>query len=187
VLREVRYHIGRPGFRSRQVTLVTTLLDAGIYGVADLAELYQQRWQIETSLAHLKTTMRMDVLHGKTVPGVLKELTVFAIVYNLVRIAMWHSAILQHIAVERISFLDALRWLGAPSTGMPLIALLVNPARPYRVEPRVKKRRSKQSSSWFPGSVPFSMKAEGNGLHYRSPGPAPRHTWPRPPLPQLGV
>jgi hypothetical protein len=29
------------------------------------------------------------------------------------------SATLQYIAVERISFLDALRWLGAPSTGMP--------------------------------------------------------------------
>jgi hypothetical protein len=143
VLREVRYHIGRPGFRSRQITLVTTLLDAGIYGVADLAALYQQRWKIETSLAHLKTTMRMDVLHCKTVPGVLKELTVFAIVYNLVRMVMWHSAILQHIAVERISFLDALRWLGAPSTGIPLGALLVNPIRPHRVEPRVKKRRPK--------------------------------------------
>jgi hypothetical protein len=100
-------------------------------------------YNIETSLAHLKTTMRMDVLHCKTVPGVLKELTIFAIVYNLVRIVMWHSAILQHITVERISFLDALRWLSAPSTGMPLIALIVNPARPYRVEPRVKKRRSK--------------------------------------------
>jgi hypothetical protein len=98
---------------------------------------------METSLAHLKTTMRMDVLHCKTVPGVLKELTVFALVYNLVRMVMWHSTILQHIAVERISCLDALRWLGAPSTGMPFIALIVNPVRPYRVEPRVKKRRPK--------------------------------------------
>ena len=62
---------------------------------------------------------------------------------DLVRMAMWHSAILQHLAVERISFLDTLRWLGAPSTGMPFIALIVNPARPYRVEPRVKKRRPK--------------------------------------------
>jgi hypothetical protein len=82
-------------------------------------------------------------LHGKTVPGVLKELTVFAIVYNVVRMVMWHSAILQHIAVQRISFLDALRWLGAPTTGMPLGGLLVNPVRPHRVEPRVKKRRPK--------------------------------------------
>jgi hypothetical protein len=98
---------------------------------------------IETSLAHLKTTMRMDVLHCKTVPGVLKELTVFAIVYNLVRMVMWHSATLQRISVERISFLDALRWLGAPKTGMPLRALIVNPLRPHRIEPRVKKRRPK--------------------------------------------
>src|SRR5882724_4699636 len=150
VLREVRYHISTPGFRTRQIILVTTLLDAAIYRIADLAELYRQRWQVETSLAHLKTTMRMDVLHCKTVPGVLKELTVFAMVYNLVRMVMCHSAILQHIAVERISFLDALRWLGTPSTGMPLIALIVNPARPYRVEPRVKKRR--------PKSFPFMIK-----------------------------
>jgi hypothetical protein len=92
--------------------------------------------------------MQMDVLHGQTVPGVLKELTVFAMVYNLVRMVMWHSAILQHLGVERISFLDALRWLGAPSTGIPLGALLVNPTRPHRVEPRVKKRRSK-SFPWL--------------------------------------
>ena len=45
-------------------------------------------YNIETSLAHLKTRMQMDVLHGKTVSGVLKELTVFAIVYNLVRMVM---------------------------------------------------------------------------------------------------
>jgi IS4 transposase len=127
-LREVRYHIATPGFRTRQVTLVTTLLDAALYRVADLAELYHQRWQVETSLAHLKTTMRMDVLHCKTVTGVLKELTVLAMVYNLVRMVMWHSANRQDIAVERISFLDALRWLSAPTTGLPLIALIANPA-----------------------------------------------------------
>jgi hypothetical protein len=63
----------------------------------------------ETSLAQLKTTMRMAVLHCKTVPGVLKELTVFAIVYNLVRMVILQSAMLQHTAAERISFLDALR------------------------------------------------------------------------------
>jgi IS4 transposase len=72
VLREVRYHVGTPGFRTRQITLVTTLLDGEIYRVADLAELYHQRWRVETSLAQLKTSMQMDVLHCKTVPGVLK-------------------------------------------------------------------------------------------------------------------
>jgi hypothetical protein len=142
-LREVRYHIDRPGFRTRQITLVTTLLDPERYPVTDLAELYRQRWAVETSLAQLKTTRRMDVLHGQTVPGVLKELTVFAIIYNLVRLVMCQSANLQHIDIAQISFVDALRWLGAPSTGIPLAALIVNPIRPHRVEPRVKKRRPK--------------------------------------------
>jgi hypothetical protein len=150
VLREVRYRIGTSGFRTREITLVTTLLDAETYGVNDLAELYRQRWQVETALAHLKTTMQMDVLHCKTVPGVLKELTVFAIVYNLVRMVMCQSATLQHLSVERISFMDALRWLGATGTAVPLGALLVNPIRPHRVEPRVKKRRLK--------SFPLMMK-----------------------------
>jgi hypothetical protein len=99
---------------------------------------------IETALTYLKTTMPRDVLHGQTVSGVLKELTVLAIVSNLVRMVMWPSAALQRIGVERISFLDALRWLGAPSTGTSLGALIVNPARPQRVEPRVKKRRPKR-------------------------------------------
>jgi hypothetical protein len=79
----------------------------------------------------------MDVLHCKTVAGVLKELTVFAIVYNLVRLVMCQSATLQHLSVARISFLDALRWLSALHTGMPLVALMVNPARPHRVDPLV--------------------------------------------------
>jgi IS4 transposase len=143
VLREVRYRMGTSGFRTREITLVTTLLDAETYGVRDLAQLYRQRWQVETALSHLKTTMQMEVLHCKTVPGVLKELTVFAIVYNLVRLVMCQSATLQRLNIERISFIDALRWLGALGTEIPLDALIVNPVRPHRVEPRVKKRRPK--------------------------------------------
>jgi hypothetical protein len=87
--------------------------------VADLAERSRQRWQVETSLAHLKTTMPMDALHGTTVPGVLHAVTVFASVDNLVRLVRCPSAMLQPIGVERLSVLDARRWLGAPSTGIP--------------------------------------------------------------------
>jgi hypothetical protein len=143
VVRELRYAVTQRGFRSRQITVVTTLLDAKRYPWADVAALYWQRWEAETHLAQLKTTMKMDVLHCKTVLGVHKELLVFAILYNLVRLVILQSAKQQQVGVERISFLDALRWLGAPDTGVPLEALFVNPARPNRVEPRVKKRRPK--------------------------------------------
>ena len=144
VLREVRYQVSQRGFRSRQITLVTTLLDAARYPKDDLAELYFTRWEVETHLGQLKTTMKMDVLHCKTVLGVLKELTIFAIIYNLVRLVMLQSALQQQIEVERISFLDALRWLGAPRSGIPLEELFINPWRPNRVEPRVQKRRPKK-------------------------------------------
>jgi hypothetical protein len=73
VRREVRDPIGTPGFRTRQITLVTTLLDGDISRVADLTELYHQRWRVETSRAQRNTSRQMDVLHGQTVPGVLKE------------------------------------------------------------------------------------------------------------------
>jgi hypothetical protein len=80
VVRELRYQVSTPRFRTHQITLVTTLLDASLYHADDLAALDGTRWEVETHLGQLKTTMHMDVLHGKTVAGVLKELTVFAII-----------------------------------------------------------------------------------------------------------
>lgn len=144
IVRELRYRVGRRGFRTQTVTLVTTLLDAEVYPLASLAELYGVRWRVELNLRHLKTTMRMDVLKCKTYEGVLKELTVYAIVYNLVRVVMMEASRRQGVEVERISFVDALRWLARARPGDELPKLVVNPERPGRVEPRVRKRRPKQ-------------------------------------------
>ena len=123
---------------------VTTFVDAVCYPKDDLAELYFKRWEAETHLRQLKTTMKMDVLHCKTVLGVLKELTVFTLIYNLVRLVILQSAHHQQVDIERISFIDALRWLSAPESGIPLEELFVNLWRPNRVEPRVQKRRPKK-------------------------------------------
>ena len=144
VVREIRYQVSAPGFRTQPLTVVTTFVDAERYPCTDVAALYHQRWEAETHLGQLKTTMKMDVLHCKTVLGVLKELTVFAIVYNLVRLVILQSAQHQQVEVARMSFLDALRWLGAPDSGVPLEGLYINSSRPHRVEPRVKKRRPKK-------------------------------------------
>ena len=144
VLRELRYRVVQPGFRSREITLVTTLRDAARYGATALAKLYRLRWRVETNLSHLKRTMKMDVLRCETVPGVMKELTMFALVYNLVRVVMWEAARRQEVDVDRISFVDALRWLCSDEAGEPLPKLIVNPLRPDRIEPRVRKRRPKE-------------------------------------------
>ena len=90
---------------------MTTLLDAQRYSAEALAELYRSRWEVETNFGYLKTTMKMDVLHCKTVPGVFKELTMYVLVYNLVRLVMLEAARRQQVHVERISFIDAWRWL----------------------------------------------------------------------------
>lgn len=78
-VRELRYRVHAPGFRVKEVTLATTLLDAELYPPEALAELYRARWRIETNFGRLKTTMGLDVLKCKTVEGVLKELIVFAL------------------------------------------------------------------------------------------------------------
>lgn len=144
VLRELRYRIDRPGFRVREVTLVTTLVDAELYSLEELASLYRARWQVEVNLRHLKTTMKMDVLRCETVAGVGKELVMFGLVYNLVRLVMLEASSRQGVEVDRISFVDALRWLAEARLGEKLPQLVVNPDRADRIEPRVRKRRPKQ-------------------------------------------
>ena len=143
-VRELRYTIHEKGFRPKEITLVTTLLDAERYSPDDLAEVFRQRWEIETNFGHLKTTMKMDVLKCKTVEGVLRELQVFALIYNMVRQVLLEAAGRQGVDVRRISFIDALRWLQTARPGEPLPTLVVNPRRPNRLEPRVRKRRPKQ-------------------------------------------
>lgn len=144
VVRELRYRVLQKGRRTRVITLVTTLLDAHAYPVSELAALYERRWQVEVNLRHLKTTMGMEVLHSKTVAGVTKELYMFTLVYNLVRLIMLRAAQRQQAPVDRVSFVDALRWLRLAQPETALTALIVNPQRQYRFEPRVRKRRPKQ-------------------------------------------
>jgi hypothetical protein len=102
-VRELRYTVARPGFRTRTVTLVTTLTDPRKYPRQELAELYGARWQIETNLRHLKATMKMDVLRSRTPEGVEKELWMYLIVYNRVRLAMLDAAARQGAPPDRVS------------------------------------------------------------------------------------
>ena len=92
----------------------------------------------------LKQTMKMDVLRCKSVDGVLKELIVYGIVYNLVRLVMGRAANRQRVAVDRISFIDALRWLleakpgraNAEAPGQPVAS---GPVRASREEAEIER------------------------------------------------
>ncbi len=71
-----------PGFRTTEVTLITTLLDTEIFSTSELIKLYGLRWHVELDLKHLKTSMGMDVLRSKTPCMVHKEIYAFFLAYN---------------------------------------------------------------------------------------------------------
>jgi len=141
LVRELRFVLPRKGQRTLCVTIATTLLDPLLYPKQKIAELYGVRWRAETHFAQLKTTLKMRKVKSKTSQGVLKELTVYALVYNLVHRAMVKAAEAQGVEPHRISFVDAVRWLLDAAPGEPLAQLLVVPHRPDRHEPRVVKDR----------------------------------------------
>jgi len=143
-VRELRYQVNKSGFRVREITLVTTLLDPQVYPKAELAELYRRRWQVELNFRHMKIAMKMDVLRCRTVEGVMKELTMFVLAYNLIASVRVESAKRQGVPVDRLGFVDAVRWLTNPQPGGDASQILINPSRPDRIEPRVRKRRPKQ-------------------------------------------
>jgi len=150
LVRELRYRIVEKGRRTREVTIVTTLLDANLYPKEEVAKLYGMRWRIETHWHQLKTLLGMEKLKCQTEAGIRKELLMYALVYNLIHALMMRAAIRQGVSVERISFMDALRWLVSAAPGEELPDLQVNPQRPERYEPRVLKgsRRSYAKMHW---------------------------------------
>lgn len=144
-VRIVSYRIARPGFRTHHVVLATTLLDERLWPDERLAALYGHRWQIETCFGHLKTTMNMCVLKCRTLVGVKRELLMYQITYNLVRLTMLRYAIRSGIRVGRVSLIDAMRWLMMRLIGLPGVReLIINPERPGRYHPRVRRRRMKE-------------------------------------------
>ena len=143
-VRLVSYAVGRPGFRTTHVTVAATLWDEHAWPDAAIAALYGRRWEVETCFGHLKTTMGMNMLKCKTVDGVTKELATYLLAYNLVRLAVLRAAARQGVAADRVSFVDASRWLACRMLGLDGVEeLLINPDRRGRCQPRVVRGRMK--------------------------------------------
>lgn len=144
-VRIVSYRILRKGFRTRQVTVATTLLDELTWPDEKIAELYVHRWEIETCFNHLKTTMGMCVLRCRRYAGVRRELLMYQIVYNLLRLVMLQHASACEVEVNQVSLIDTLRFLSVRLQGLKgVCALIINPRRPGRYHPRAIRRRMKE-------------------------------------------
>jgi hypothetical protein len=157
-LRAVKGRCYQKGFRVRQVTLVTTLLDAQLYPVQEILQAYARRWRLEMCLDDLKTTLKMEMLRSRSPAMAQKEVLIRLIAHNLIRCTMAEAASEHTVALERISFkgsLDALRHFAqamararSKKKRRQLWAELIEtlatdlvPERPGRREPRAVKRK----------------------------------------------
>ena len=158
-IRVVCFRVQQRGFRTRTITLATTLLDQAAYPDEALIELYRLRWQVEGNYRDIKTTLGLDLLRTRTPEMVEREVLMQAIAHNLVRAVMLESARTHDVPLSRISFKGALtamrQW--APhlhdASGekcarlcedmFAVVASELLPVRPNRVEPRAVKRRPK--------------------------------------------
>lgn len=137
-------------------TLITTLICPLTTPSADLAQLYQERWHVELDFRNIKTTMKMDRLSCTTPEMAIKEIWVYMLAYNLIRLMMAQAAVLAGIEPRQISFKHTVQiWIAwsacnfAINCGDRLHSLFVLIAqqrvgnRPGRIEPRAVKRRPK--------------------------------------------
>lgn len=165
-VREARFRVKQPGFRTRSVVVVTTLLDPEQASREDLASLYRARWNNELDLRSLKSTMQMDELRGKTPEMMRKEVWAHVLAYNLIRTVMAQAAARHEIPPRSISFKGAMQTLeafepllarGPTRTAerralyhqvLDAIATHRVADRPDRYEPRRKKRR-KDHYGWL--------------------------------------
>lgn len=157
-VRIVRGSLWRPGFRVRQVTVVTTLMDPQLYPAHQILEAYAQRWRLELSFDDLKTTLGMEMLSCQSPEMIEKELLLHLIAHNLVRLVAAQAASAHQASIDRISFkgtLDGLRQFclamsqaksrrARTKLWEELLSTLVAdsvPHRPNRREPRAVKRQ----------------------------------------------
>lgn len=162
-IRETRVRVEQPGFRSRTIIVVTTLLDPKEVTADELAELYRARWNAELDLRSLKQTMQMDILRCKTPELVRKEIWTHILAYNLIRTVIAQAASKHDLEPRSISFKGAIQTLVAfqplfdfhgqrdASFREAMYQKLLDAVathrvadRPDRFEPRQRKRRQKK-------------------------------------------
>lgn len=157
-LREVRVVVRQKGFRTKELIIVTTLLDAQEYPAAEIAILFRRRWQAELNLRSLKIVLQMDHLRCKTPHRVRNEFYMHLVAYNLIRQLLAVAAQRAGVQPWTVSFKGALQTI---INLLPLLTTDIATAdwcealldalathvvgnRPDRFEPRVRKRRQKK-------------------------------------------
>ena len=103
-LRELAVQVTQPGFRTQQVVIVTSLLEAKVYPQEEVARAYRARWQAELDLRAIKQVMAMEILRCKTPPMVRKEIFMHLLAYNLIRTLLAEAAETVGLPPRELSF-----------------------------------------------------------------------------------
>jgi DDE family transposase len=116
-VRVVEYHLtDADGTVTETFALITNLLDPTAAPARELAELYHDRWQIETALGAFKSQLKGDgvVLRSKTPDGAEQELWALLCAYHAIRDLICAAAALAEREPLRVSFVNALDAVRAP-------------------------------------------------------------------------
>ncbi len=109
-------------FQAGGKIMVTTLLCPKATPKSMLKVLYRQRRHVELDLRNLETTLGMEHLRCKTPAMALKELWVYLLAYNLIRLLMAQAAVVADQIPRQLSFKHVVQmWgcvlqCGAPTT-----------------------------------------------------------------------
>ncbi|MEV1063093.1 IS4 family transposase [Streptomyces sp. NPDC050263] len=110
VVRVIEYTHARTG-DATVYRLLTTLLDPEQAPARELAALYAQRWEFETTLDEIKTHQRGPklILRSKYPWGVEQEIYGFLLVHHAIRQLMHQAALREGLDPDRLSFTRSLR------------------------------------------------------------------------------
>lgn len=103
-VREIRVRVGRPGHRSHELRLWTSLRDPQTAPAGELAQLYARRWEHELYFRHVKHALRKTaVLQSHTVETAAQEIAAVVLVSALLAAERARAAA-GHVPVLRVSF-----------------------------------------------------------------------------------
>ena len=159
-IRLVRYRCQGRDSKQRDIIVATTLSDLKHTG-QELADLYEQRWDIEVKIRDIKTTLGMEDFAVRTPDMAGKTLAMLMIAYNLIKAVSQQSAIENSQSIALMGFKGVLdivvsyrsNYRGHKHharkretlhrTLIEIISTKLLDKRPGRQEPRALKKRPK--------------------------------------------
>jgi putative transposase len=158
-LRELRFAVTQRGYRSREITVATSLVDGTAHAWNEVADLYHRRWHVELDIRSIKQTLKINHIACKSPAMVRRALWAAFLGYNVVRRVLKEAAQAHGLCPRQLSFAGAVQILEAFRTLLMncpeerkaellcrvLAAVATHKVgdRPGRCEPRRVKRRPK--------------------------------------------